>query len=125
MRSRHARSKLLCVAPWRPNLRCRATVRIPTLRVYTFVHELKLIHKCMAGAVGFEPTHPETKTQCLTAWLRPIVVGLNYQLAQISYNICSSLPLILLSNLYSFALLTGLEIWVEDNSRYSLAKNSS
>ena len=25
----------------------------------------------MAGAVGFEPTRPETKTQCLTAWLHP------------------------------------------------------
>ena len=26
----------------------------------------------MAGAVGFEPTHADTKNRCLTAWLRPI-----------------------------------------------------
>ena len=25
----------------------------------------------MAGAAGFEPAHPGTKNQCLTAWLRP------------------------------------------------------
>ena len=25
----------------------------------------------MAGAVGFEPTHADTKNRCLTAWLRP------------------------------------------------------
>ena len=25
----------------------------------------------MAGAVGFEPTHADTKNRCLTAWPRP------------------------------------------------------
>ncbi len=25
----------------------------------------------MAGAVGFEPTHADSKDPCLTAWLRP------------------------------------------------------
>ena len=28
--------------------------------------------KLLAGAVGFEPTHADTKNRCLTAWLRPI-----------------------------------------------------
>ena len=28
----------------------------------------------MAGAVGFEPTHADTKNRCLTAWLRPIKI---------------------------------------------------
>ena len=25
----------------------------------------------MAGVVGFEPTHGDTKNRCLTAWLHP------------------------------------------------------
>ena len=25
----------------------------------------------MAGVVGFEPTHADTKNRCLTAWLHP------------------------------------------------------
>tara|TARA_B100000073_G_scaffold138526_1_gene113818 strand:+ start:654 stop:785 length:132 start_codon:yes stop_codon:yes gene_type:complete len=36
---------------------------------YSWEHNLK-----MAGAVGFEPTHADTKNRCLTAWLRPIKI---------------------------------------------------
>jgi hypothetical protein len=34
--------------------------------------KLKCKTENMAGAAGFEPTHAEIKTQCLTAWRRPI-----------------------------------------------------
>ena len=32
----------------------------------------------MAGAVGFEPTIPCTKSRCLTTWPRPYKVQPNY-----------------------------------------------
>jgi hypothetical protein len=37
----------------------------------------KILHgqKCLAGAVGIEPTNHGTKTRCLTTWLRPITLG--------------------------------------------------
>ena len=38
----------------------------------------------MAGAAGFEPAHPGTKNQCLTAWLRPNNVDIIIQLKNLS-----------------------------------------
>ncbi len=31
----------------------------------------------MAGAAGFEPTNADSKDRCLTAWRRPIIIGVD------------------------------------------------
>ena len=40
----------------------------------------------MAEVAGFEPTNAGTKTQCLTAWLHPIINLYKYIICKVNKN---------------------------------------
>ena len=68
--------------PWRPRRRRRLCGRFAPAVVpcLLFAHWRLFRRRClyirkMAGAAGIEPANGGTKNRCLTAWLRPIAIG--------------------------------------------------